>query len=90
MVPNFAQPWRPANDVVPAAFAAVGQNSALQLVRVGQGNDFRPRFGVDVEVLLPDGEPDPDLPILSSLPLPAPMGGQEAGMFGFPERAPPW
>jgi len=52
----------------------------------GLCDDFRPRFGVDVEVLLPDGEPDPDLPILHSLPLPAPMGGQEAGMFGFPEE----
>jgi len=41
---------------------------------------------VDVEVLLPDGEPDPDLPILSSVPLPAPNGGQEAGFFGFAEE----
>ena len=52
----------------------------------GLCDDFRPRFGVDVVVLLPDGEPDPALPILTSLPLPAPMGGQEAGMFGFPEE----
>ena len=52
----------------------------------GLCDDFRPRFGVDVEVLLPDGEPDPGLPILTGLPLPAPMGGQEAGMFGFPEE----
>ena len=52
----------------------------------GLCDDFRPRFGVDVEVLLPDGEPDPVLPILAGLPLPAPMGGQEAGMFGFPEE----
>ena len=52
----------------------------------GLCDDFRPRFGVDVDVLLPDGEPDPDLPILTGLPLPAPMGGQEAGMFGFPEE----
>lgn len=52
----------------------------------GLCDDFRPRFGVDVEVLLPDGEPDPNLPILTGLPLPAPMGGQEAGMFGFPEE----
>jgi len=52
----------------------------------GLCDDFRPRFAVDVEVLLPDGEPDPDLPILSSLPLPVPNGGQEAGFFGFPEE----
>lgn len=52
----------------------------------GLCDDFRPRFGVDVQVLLEDGEPDPALPILESLPLPAPMGGQEAGMFGFPEE----
>ncbi|ATR85167.1 hypothetical protein CS390_22925 [Pseudomonas sp. HLS-6] len=52
----------------------------------GLCDDFRPRFGVDVEVLLPDGEPDPALPVLTSLPLPVPMGGQEAGMFGFPEE----
>lgn len=52
----------------------------------GLCDDFRPRFGVDVQVLLPDGEPDPDLPVFTSLPLPAPMGGQEAGMFGFPEE----
>jgi hypothetical protein len=52
----------------------------------GLCDDFRPRFAVDVEILLPDGEPDPDLPVLTGLPLPAPMGGQEAGMFGFPEE----
>jgi len=52
----------------------------------GLCDDFRPRFGVDVQVLLPDGEPDPALPVFTSLPLPAPMGGQEAGMFGFPEE----
>ncbi|MDP9518556.1 hypothetical protein [Pseudomonas protegens] len=52
----------------------------------GLCDDFRPRYGVDVQVLLPDGEPDPDLPILAGLPLPAPMGGQEAGLFGFPEE----
>lgn len=52
----------------------------------GLCDDFRPRFGVDVQVLTPDGEPDPDLPVLQGLPLPAPMGGQEAGMFGFPEE----
>ncbi|AIS15534.1 hypothetical protein JM49_28790 [Pseudomonas chlororaphis subsp. aurantiaca] len=52
----------------------------------GLCDDFRPRFGVDVQVLLPDGEPDPALPVFTSLPLPAPMGGQERGMYGFPEE----
>lgn len=52
----------------------------------GLCDDFRPRFAVDVEVLLPNGEPDPDLPILESLPLPVLNGGQEAGMYGFPEE----
>ncbi|MHB0817730.1 hypothetical protein ACYCFK_05575 [Stutzerimonas stutzeri] len=52
----------------------------------GLCDDFRPRFAVDVEVLDEHGEPDPALPILSSVPLPAPNGGQEAGFFGFPEE----
>lgn len=52
----------------------------------GLCDDFRPRFGVDVQVLLPDGEPDTELPILNSLPLPVPMGGAERGMYGFPEE----
>lgn len=52
----------------------------------GLCDDFRPRFAVDVEVLLPNGEPDPDLPILQSLALPVPNGGQEAGFYGFAEE----
>lgn len=52
----------------------------------GLCDEFRPRFAVDVQILLPDGEPDPDLPVLTGVPLPAPMGGQEQGMFGFPEE----
>lgn len=48
-------------------------------------DDFRPRYAVDVQVLLPDGEPDPDLPTLYALPLPVPSGGQERGLFGVPE-----
>lgn len=47
-------------------------------------DDFRPRFAVDLELLGPDDEPDPDLPMLAGVPLPMPMGGDEMGFFGFP------
>ncbi|VVO65928.1 hypothetical protein PS903_01024 [Pseudomonas fluorescens] len=49
-------------------------------------DDFRPRFAVDIEVLGPDGEPDPELPPLAGVPLPMPMGGDEMGFFAFPEE----
>ena len=55
---------------------------------VGAGicDDFRPRFAVDLELLGPDDEPDPELPMLAGVPLPMPMGGDEMGFFGFPEE----
>lgn len=49
-------------------------------------DDFRPRLAADIEVLREDGEPDPDLPILAGVPLPMPIGGNEMGLFGFPEE----
>lgn len=49
-------------------------------------DDFRPRYAVDIEVLGPDGEPDPTLPLLSGVPLPLPSGGDEMGMFAFPHE----
>ena len=49
-------------------------------------DDFRPRYAVDIEVLGPDGEPDPQLPQLASVPLPLPTGGEEMGMYAFPEE----
>ena len=52
----------------------------------GLCDDFRPRYAVDIEVLTADGEPDPDLPVLAGVPLPLPNGGDEMGMFGFPEE----
>ena len=49
-------------------------------------DDFRPRYAVDIEVLGPDGEVDPNLPVLSGVPLPLPSGGDEMGMFAFPQE----
>lgn len=49
-------------------------------------DDFRPRYAVDVEVLLPSGEADPEMPVLSGVPLPVPTGGEEMGVYGFPEE----
>jgi hypothetical protein len=52
----------------------------------GLCDDFRPRYAVDLEVLGPDGEPDPDLPNLPGVPLPIPSGGNEMGFYGFPHE----
>ncbi|WP_460105709.1 hypothetical protein [Pseudomonas sp. S3_H06] len=49
-------------------------------------DDFRPRYAVDIEVLGPDGEPDPLLPQLTGVPLPLPTGGEEMGIYAFPEE----
>jgi len=49
-------------------------------------DDFRPRYAVDIEVLGPDGEPDPQLLQLAGVPLPLPTGGEEMGMYAFPEE----
>ncbi|MEE4222146.1 hypothetical protein V2I93_13560 [Pseudomonas viridiflava] len=55
-------------------------------VSAGLCDDFRPRYAVDIEVLTSDGEADPDLPVLAGVPLPLANGGQEMGMYGFPEE----
>ena len=52
----------------------------------GVCDDFRPRFGVDLQVLGPDGEIDASLPVLSGVPLPVPVGGDEMGFYAFPEE----
>ena len=49
-------------------------------------DDFRPRYAVDIEVLGPDGEPDSLLPQLTGVPLPLPTGGEEMGIYAFPEE----
>ena len=49
-------------------------------------DDFRPRYAVDIEVLGQEGEPDPAVPTLHGVPLPLPSGGEEMGMFAFPQE----
>ena len=49
-------------------------------------DDFRPRYAVDIVVLGQDGEADPAVPRLSGVPLPLPSGGEEMGMFAFPQE----
>jgi hypothetical protein len=55
-------------------------------VTAGICDDFRPRYAVDIELLGPDGEVDPQLPQLAGVPLPLPSGGEEMGMYAFPEE----
>ncbi|MCO1334160.1 hypothetical protein MO867_07360 [Microbulbifer sp. OS29] len=47
--------------------------------------EYRPRYGVDVQVLRPDGLADEELPIFRSVPLPLQNSGNERGAFGFPQ-----
>lgn len=46
---------------------------------------FRPRYAVDVRVLMPSGEPDALLPLFRAVPLPVQAAGLERGTYGFPE-----
>jgi hypothetical protein len=52
----------------------------------GLCDDFRPRYAVDIVVLGPDDEPDPVVPTLTGVPLPLPTGGEEMGIYAFPEE----
>ncbi|MFJ2486974.1 hypothetical protein [Pseudomonas sp. NPDC087639] len=49
-------------------------------------DDFRPRYAVDIAVLGADDEPDPAIPPLTGVPLPLPTGGEEMGIYAFPEE----
>lgn len=49
-------------------------------------DDFRPRYAVDIEVLGADDEPDPAIPTLTGVPLPLPTGGEDMGIYAFPEE----
>jgi len=52
----------------------------------GLCDDFRPRYAVDIVVLGPDDAPDPAMPPLTGVPLPLPTGGEEMGIYAFPEE----
>ena len=52
----------------------------------GLCDDFRPRYAVDIVVLGPDDEPDAAMPPLTGVPLPLPTGGEEMGIYAFPEE----
>ncbi len=52
----------------------------------GLCDDFRPRYAVDIEVLGVDDAPDPAMPPLTGVPLPLPTGGEEMGIYAFPEE----
>lgn len=52
----------------------------------GLCDGFRPRYAVDIEVLGADDEPDPAMPPLTGVPLPLPTGGEEMGIYAFPEE----
>jgi hypothetical protein len=52
----------------------------------GLCDDFRPRYAVDIEVLGADDEPDPAMRPLTGVPLPLPTGGEEMGIYAFPEE----
>lgn len=51
-------------------------------------DDFRSRYAVDIELLGPDCEVDPQLSQLAGVPLPT--SGEEMGIYAFPGRAPKW
>lgn len=48
------------------------------------GERCRPRYAVDVQVLLPNGQPDTLLPLFRAVPLPLHAAGHERGTVGFP------
>ncbi|EJE8523634.1 hypothetical protein R6233_002047 [Vibrio parahaemolyticus] len=51
-----------------------------------ENNPFRPRYGVDVQLLDEDGKPDLDVPIYKAVPLPTVIGGAEQGQFATPSE----
>jgi len=55
------------------------------LTQPGLSEAFRPRYAVDIQVLLANGDDDTALDIYRAVPLPVACAGIERGHFGFPE-----
>ncbi|HCJ6872921.1 TPA: hypothetical protein NU929_002089 [Vibrio cholerae] len=45
---------------------------------------FRPRLAIDVHVLNEDMQPDENIPVYRSIPLPVHMSGHESGLLAYP------
>ncbi|EOG7734443.1 hypothetical protein ACLIN6_000933 [Vibrio cholerae] len=45
---------------------------------------FRPRLAIDVQVLNADMQPDENIPVYRSIPLPVHMSGHESGLLAYP------
>nr|WP_158163032.1 hypothetical protein [Vibrio mimicus] len=45
---------------------------------------FRPRLAIDVQVLNEDMQPDENIPVYRSIPLPVHMSGHESGLLAYP------
>ena len=51
----------------------------------GQSADpFRPRYAIDIQLLDEDLEPDFNVPIYKSIPMPVQMSGSESGLLAYP------
>ena len=48
--------------------------------------DVRPHYAVEHEVLGTDDEPDSGMQALTSIPLPLSTGGEQMGIYAFPEE----
>ncbi|MGL4193177.1 MAG: hypothetical protein ACRCRU_11580 [Vibrio sp.] len=82
---------RELNDMLPEVAAGYhlpifGRVEAVRdSATAGQVADpFRPRYAIDVQVLNEDMQPDENIPVYRSIPLPVHMSGHESGLLAYP------
>ena len=80
-------------DLLPGIYAQQLAPREGVIVNIGRAkedatmsDEFMPVYAVDVLVLNARGEPDEDMPVLESLPLPMNNGGPESGFYGQPHE----